>query len=210
MTTLKKQQAQITRQKLLDAATDLILEKGYAKTSIEGVARAAGTTRGAVYWHFKNKKDLFIALMDQLYQPISEQILSHKIDYSLTPLKQIEVLCGKLLLEVAHDPQKQKVMTVFFLKCDYSDELSDVLEIKHEYKTRGIETFRALFELAQQQGDIDERFDVHLLTISLMALMKGLIMEYLRFPDLIQLEHYSRDLLHPFFLGLSTQYPQNK
>ena len=47
---------------ILDAAMALVIDKGYAKATISGVAKQAGIGRGTVYWHFDSKDELFYAL----------------------------------------------------------------------------------------------------------------------------------------------------
>jgi AcrR family transcriptional regulator len=59
-----------TRAKLLEAARELVREKGYASTTLEDVARRAGMTSGAIYGNFKNRNDLFMALAAAYWAPI--------------------------------------------------------------------------------------------------------------------------------------------
>ena len=54
-----------TREALLDAAVALFAEKGYAQASIDDIAERAGYSKGAVYWHFKSKDELFWSLLDE-------------------------------------------------------------------------------------------------------------------------------------------------
>ena len=56
-----KEDAEATRNKLLDAAAEVFFAKGVAGASLSEVAQAAGLTRGAIYWHLKDKVDLFDA-----------------------------------------------------------------------------------------------------------------------------------------------------
>ena len=57
-----KEEAYQTRCNLLVAALSVFYERGVAQASLDEIAKAAGVTRGALYWHFKNKEDLFEAL----------------------------------------------------------------------------------------------------------------------------------------------------
>ena len=66
-----KEDAEATRNKLLDAAAEVFFVKGVAGASLSEVAQAAGLTRGAIYWHFKDKVDLFDALMQRTTLPLS-------------------------------------------------------------------------------------------------------------------------------------------
>ena len=63
-----------TRAALLEAARALIREKGYERTTLEDVASRAGMTTGAIYGHFKNRDELFIALGQTYWAPVKPQI----------------------------------------------------------------------------------------------------------------------------------------
>ena len=64
-----KEDALATRASLLDAAERLFAVKGVSRTSLADIASTAGTTRGAIYWHFKDKGDLFNAFAEWLPMP---------------------------------------------------------------------------------------------------------------------------------------------
>jgi AcrR family transcriptional regulator len=53
------------REKLLDSAVKVFAERGYRGTSVDLVAADAGVTKGALYWHFKDKEELLVALIDE-------------------------------------------------------------------------------------------------------------------------------------------------
>jgi AcrR family transcriptional regulator len=63
-----------TRAALLEAARAEVREKGYARTTLEGVARRAGMTTGAIYGNFKNRDELFIALGDAYWAPVKPRV----------------------------------------------------------------------------------------------------------------------------------------
>ena len=72
-----KEDAEKTRCAILAAAEQLFLERGVAHTSLEHIARHAGVTRGAVYWHFQNKAHLFHEMLNQVrlpLEPLAEQL----------------------------------------------------------------------------------------------------------------------------------------
>ena len=55
-----------TRTKIFDCAQRLFSQRGYERTSLSDIAKYAGLTRGAIYWHFKDKKDLLVELVEYL------------------------------------------------------------------------------------------------------------------------------------------------
>src|SRR5204863_4011968 len=65
-----KAEAAVTREQLLDAAERVFRERGVSTTSLGEIAAAAGVTRGAVYWHFRDKGDLIGALCERATLPL--------------------------------------------------------------------------------------------------------------------------------------------
>ena len=63
-----------TRAALLEAARELVRERGYERTTLDEVARRAGMTSGAIYGNFKNRQELFVALGQAYWAPIRPQI----------------------------------------------------------------------------------------------------------------------------------------
>lgn len=64
-TTMARLRASQRREQLLDAAARVFSERGYARATISELARAAEVTDAIIYRHFKSKRDLFIALIEQ-------------------------------------------------------------------------------------------------------------------------------------------------
>jgi AcrR family transcriptional regulator len=64
----RQRRQEITKAHLLDAAERIFVERGFHAASIDDVAAAAGFTKGAVYSNFRNKEDLFIALVDRRWE----------------------------------------------------------------------------------------------------------------------------------------------
>ena len=70
----KAEQSEATRNALLDAARSLFSERGFSVVSTEEIVQAAGVTRGALYHHFKDKQDLFTAVVEEVEQGIIERV----------------------------------------------------------------------------------------------------------------------------------------
>lgn len=65
---LKKIQGAKTRDELLAAGIKVFAERGYHRARLEDIAAAAGTTRGALYWHFADKEDFLVALLERIIE----------------------------------------------------------------------------------------------------------------------------------------------
>jgi AcrR family transcriptional regulator len=87
----KAQQSAKTREALLSTCLLLFAERGFASTSIDEIARAAGVTKGAMYWHFASKEDLFQAILDRIRSRWQE-VVHAPVSARQAPLERIAQL----------------------------------------------------------------------------------------------------------------------
>jgi AcrR family transcriptional regulator len=64
-----RRRPEISRGEILDAALACFAERGYHETSVDDIAARAGLSKGAIYWHFEGKRELFLALIDRATAP---------------------------------------------------------------------------------------------------------------------------------------------
>ena len=124
-----KEDAQLTRQRIIDAARKVFLTRGVSKSSLEHIAAQADVTRGAVYWHFKNKTEIFHALRDQVFLPLIDRMDDAlAVESSDDALTQIE----KSLCDTIHGLNKniemRQTYEILMMKCEYVDEFATVLQ----------------------------------------------------------------------------------
>jgi AcrR family transcriptional regulator len=70
----KAQQSAETREAIVQSALRLFAKRGVSGTSIDQIAREAGITKGAVYWHFDSKDTLFEAIMERIRERWQESV----------------------------------------------------------------------------------------------------------------------------------------
>ena len=115
-----KEAAFETREGILDAAEHQFIERGVSRTSLEHIARAAGVTRGAVYWHFGNKAELFNAMMARVRLPL-ENSLQHIVE-TATTIEDLERHCISSFVELQGNSRLRRVYAVLLLKCEFTDQ----------------------------------------------------------------------------------------
>src|SRR6476659_5202730 len=64
----KRADGELSRQRILDAATEIAAERGYEGTSIALVSKKCGLPASSIYWHFKDKDDLIAAVIERSFQ----------------------------------------------------------------------------------------------------------------------------------------------
>ena len=99
-----------TRRALLDAARSLFAERGYHGTAAEEIVRRAGLTRGALYHHFEDKKDLFRAVVDEMEGEIDEEI--EEAERAQSGLPEAVMAGYRAFIDAVLDPEMRRT---FFL-----------------------------------------------------------------------------------------------
>ncbi|ETI69770.1 TetR/AcrR family transcriptional regulator [Neobacillus vireti] len=93
MSPRKSVQKELTREMIMDAARDLFVSKGYQHVSMRQIAKELGYSHGSIYYHFKNKAELFYALVEKHFELLDQKlhdVLKQKLDQK-EKLKQILV-----------------------------------------------------------------------------------------------------------------------
>lgn len=194
-----KEEAEKTKHDILDSAVRIFAEKGYFNTSLEDIARTANVTRGAVYWHFKNKIEIFDALFERLHQPMAGMIMQDMEHDHPNPLEQMKNLCTDMLLDVEANPLKRQTLTLFLIRCDYSGELAPFKNKHLGKKQQNMELFARYFERAMEKNQLCTIHDPGFLTLSLCCYMKGILVEYLNAPEHFDMKKNAPLLMNYYF-----------
>jgi len=126
-----KKESERTRQDILAAARKVFARQGVTRTTFEEIAASAGVTRGAIYWHFADKTELFFAMREQVAVPMIDQIdlaLLHA-DGS-DPLAGVERFLRGILRALESDPAARRTFQIMGFKCEYVGELERELGLQ--------------------------------------------------------------------------------
>lgn len=173
-----KDDALETRARILDAAEDVFYAKGVSRTSLADVAEAAGVTRGAIYWHFKNKSDLFNAMCDRVHLPMEEVIRASLEEGIEDPLSEFFNGLIKSLQDASNDPRWQKVLDIIFNKCELVDKDDPILVRHRECHDEMTEKVHRIFTAAVAGGQLPADFDLDMGHRFIHATISGLIADW--------------------------------
>ncbi|MCL5426517.1 MAG: TetR family transcriptional regulator [Gammaproteobacteria bacterium] len=189
-----KAEAAATREALLTAAEEVFFAKGVARTSLEQIARHAGLTRGAVYWHFKNKGDLFMALVEQVrmpFQSLMEEV--NKADTEISPLESIRLACHAGLVRL-EQPSYQRILSILLHRCEFFSDINP-LEMQDKIGNECFEEMLSVFEVAQQQQLLRKDLSPTLATRMMQTMLGGLFHDWLRNPDAYSIRERGGELI---------------
>lgn len=174
-----KQEAQETRNRILDAAERVFHEQGVSRTSLEDVARTAEVTRGAIYWHFKNKGDLFDAMAQRVKLPMEAMVEAGSDERAADPLGQMRASLIFVLQETVRNPQSRTVFEIIFLKCEFVAANDTIWNRRREEFSKGLLNFQRTVENAMTRDQLPQNLDVVVACSALQAMIVGLINNWL-------------------------------
>jgi TetR/AcrR family transcriptional regulator, acrAB operon repressor len=204
-----KADALVTRNSLLDAAEHLFQAHGVSRTSLNDIATAAGTTRGAIYWHFKDKADLFNAMMERVTMPLEGALAcaAGKAEAADNPLLSLRDSMMNALKQTATDEQTRRVFEVATHKVEYVSEMQAVrdrhLQVRNQCMAM---TEKALREVVRRE-DIKLPMPLPTAALGLHVIMDGLIQNWLLDPLAFDLEKSGRHTMDAYLAGLGFSLP---
>lgn len=153
-----KEETENTRAQILQAALDCFYEKGFSKTSFDDIAERIDMTKGAVYWHFKDKAELLVALMKNHLEQKYEDGINRKLPETLDELYRF--FQNESAYIEAH-PNLRKFIFFVMMQVEWSDAIfnkviAELGEIRNFHMTTVIKALTS----AQKKGEIPFSADI--------------------------------------------------
>lgn len=190
-----KQEALETRSRILDAAEDMFHAQGVARTSLSEIAQAADVTRGAIYWHFRNKTDLFDAMCERIRLPMEAMVEAGADDGEADPLGRLRAACLFVLHETVANPHSRKVLGILFHKCEFMDDDDPIAVRQRECYLQGMTNLERILHNAVARNQLPPDLDTHLGGVAVHAALDGLLNNWLFAPDSFDLAGLAEPLI---------------
>lgn len=177
-----KAEASETRNRIIDAAQQIFHAQGVSRTSLEDVAQAADVTRGAIYWHFKNKGDLFDAMSQRVKLPMEAMVQAGAEASQIDPLGQMRNALIYVLQEASLNPRSKMVFDIIFLKCEFVEANDSIWSRQQAGCSKALANLARTMENAIGRAQLPEDLDVPLACRLVQSTLVGLINNWLFMP----------------------------
>jgi AcrR family transcriptional regulator len=193
----RKQQQAHTRTCLLHSAAKLFTRKGMQQASIDEIAQDAGFTKGAFYANFKNKEELFLAMLDERFAERFEEI-DRVVHQDATIEDQARQAGVDFIRAIRADEQWSRLFFEFAVYASRNEEFRQELVTRHRVLRAKI---AALFEERARQLDWTPPISAAEASRMTFAMANGVALEQLLEPEAKSAELYGT-MLTTFFTGL--------
>lgn len=192
-----KAESEATRESLLDAAEQVFMQRGVDNASLEEIARTAGVTRGAFYWHFRNKEDVFDAMLSRVRLPLQDMI-NDLLKAGVGGIPRLMELCSLALKQLAECERHQRVYTILLHRTS-----ADLGRWRQgEIATHSIAQMTTFFS-TQGAADLHPHLTPQQAAIILHTQMLGIFNDWLRDPSAWCLKTLTPVLIGNLFRGLT-------
>ena len=168
-----KEEAAKTRKQIVDTATVLFKKRGFLRTTLNDICVEAGLSRGAMYWYFEDKTELFNEVVKNLLVEFHEQkeVVIARTDCSVT-----ERLALMLELPIRYVDSYRLVNSVPVIAeshLGFEELLDDIKESKRVCRDQ----IRGLLNQSNAEGEIGSPEKIDVLTETLFFLFEGFYLD---------------------------------
>ena len=191
----QEERRRVTRQRLLEAAATVFARRGYAAASMEEIAREAGYSTGAIYWHFEGKDDLFLTMAAEFAVDRVRELDEVIGDEDADPAERGRAAGDQWMERLAADPVRFRVAMEFR---DYALDRPDVRAALADRLAAVRDATARQLERDGRAGRLALPLPAGDLAAVVRALGIGLALEKLSDPDAIRDELFG-DFLYLLF-----------
>lgn len=196
-----KEEAELTRQAVLSAALKVFSRQGYAATRLEEIADEAGVTRGAIYWHFKNKADLYVELQYRSAEQVA-RVIGAAVEEGGRVIDILRRIMVRVWSYLEEDEEFRAVQELSMLKSELTPELREGMEQKIEGIRNQSAELAASVRLAMAAGDIDPRLDASEVVRGYLGYLNGVVLMWVLDPAAFSIKGSAPALADMFLRGL--------
>ena len=191
------------RQQILEAATSVFSRLGFHKARMDDIVEESGLSKGALYWYFKSKDDIILAILDNLF----EQDLSH---LQLVTESDLKSSASETLRKFTHNAladikQMLRLMPLTYEFYAMAFRNKSVKQALKGYLRKYIGVLTPIIQKGVDDGEF-RRVDPQDAAISLGAMIEGILLLWTYDPETIDLDRHFEIATDLFLQGLETSH----
>jgi TetR/AcrR family acrAB operon transcriptional repressor len=197
-----KREALETRASILDAAETLFQRRGVSRTSLQDIAQHAQVTRGAIYWHFKDKAELFNAMMERATMPLEQSMAVVASARPDAPLEQMRWGLLNAFHSTMHNERTRRVFEIAMHRVEYVDELLAVRDRHLAVRNHSVDQLDQGLRQAVALSQLPATVNTRVAGLALLAIVDGLIQNWILDPGAFDLLDVGRETVEAFLNSL--------
>ena len=192
-----------TKEKILMSALALFCEKGYSKTTLNDISNSLNLSKGAIYWHFKNKEELFYSLIEWFVSEM-ERVAPLNPELVKTPDDLKKLLIGFCNTFLMHK-ELQKGYCILLSRSEWMNDLTKTSSYIEKMFSDYIMGVSKIFKGLQAKGMIKPEINPELTVKALLSAMDGIFINSIFLDDFSDTGLQIENLLNLMFKAIDTK-----
>lgn len=193
-----KEDTEKTKCDLMRVAVKVFNEKGYSATRLEDVAMAANVTRGAIYYHFGSKAEIFKAIVFENKEQTMKLLTESFDNYKGTKCEALQYVFSTYLCRVEEDEFFRDVEALLF-KTELTGELEEMENLFKMHSNKGLMNLIKTIKEGKIDGSIRSDIDENTFAFSLSGYFYGTMALWHLNRDFISLKEKSKEISEYIF-----------
>ncbi len=164
-----------TRKAIVEASTRLFTKRGYHGTSVSQIAEATGLTKGALYWYFKGKEDLFLTVLDCIRDKWQNTIMS-RVEASQSVIQKLEQLFDATS-EMVATGESPCSMYLFLVSAGAQQEMREFEDAIKAAYAGYVESLADTIRAGQEDGEINRDVDAQSVAVGIIGCLEGVVLQ---------------------------------
>jgi TetR/AcrR family acrAB operon transcriptional repressor len=196
-----KQEAEITRKNLLKAGLAVFSRRGYDAATLDDVAEEAGLTRGAIYWHFGSKAELYRALLEE-YSAQSGALVQQAAAEGGSLAEVLRRIFVRLLAAVEEDAELRSAIAMSLYRPGDDPDLAAAQARLAQSGRSLLEGITQALRQGVERGELRADLDAAEMARAFLALQNGAVSLWLTDPESFSLKGSAPALAEIFLRGV--------
>ena len=164
-----------TKKSIIEASMRLFARRGYHGTSVAQIAEATGLTKGALYWYFKGKEDLFLTVLDCIKDDWQKTIMS-RVEASEGVTEKLEQLFDATSEMVAASENPYS-MHLFLVAAGAQPEMREFEDAIKTAYAGYVKTVADTIRQGQEDGEVKRDVDAESAAVGIIGCLEGIVLQ---------------------------------
>lgn len=167
---MNQDKQQKRKAQILDAALRILVQKGYDSSRIDDIVKESGMSKGAIYWYYKSKKEVYLALVDHWVHRYSVT-LNHIVEEKRPAADELKDLFNFFIAQYESDTVVFKALLEFWSLAGRDEDFHQKLQLVY---SDFLYLIQKILELGKKSGEFKD-IDITATALSIMINIEGMI-----------------------------------
>jgi TetR/AcrR family acrAB operon transcriptional repressor len=196
-----KKEALETKEAIINSAKKLFYKNGFKNTTLNDIAIDIGQTRGAIYWHFNSKEEIFISIYDEFMYRLDD-IIAKTIGKKDANIDSICEYMQKSMYMLVNDYEYRATLDLLLFRTELTPKLQILKDRNNLWTKEILNIASTIIDKHLESGDFKTNLTSRELAVSIVSMHRGLAFVYTMNNEILPSDNSYEAIIDAFFQNL--------